>query len=340
MILTVNTIRLNLVHSFRISRSVSTYKENTLVTLYDGDHFGIGEAAPSAYYGENSASVNAALAEVQEWRDMAPFAMEAWDRRLQNAFPTQGSVRAAVDMALHDLVGKKLGVPLYQFFGLDPTRIPLTSFTIGIDDLSKIREKVREASAFPILKIKLGTDRDLDILAAIREETSSTLRVDANGGWSREQALRMVAILPEYGVELIEQPLIPDDTEGLRQLKERSTIPIFVDESVLMASDVARFAGCIDGITIKLMKCGGLREALRLIHVARSHGLRIMLGCMIETSVAITAAAHLAPLVDYVDLDGNLLISNDPYRGVVVQDGRLILTDLPGTGLTPVERPS
>lgn len=338
MNLTANTIRLNLVHPFRISRSVSAYKENILVTLDDGEHVGVGEAAPSAYYGEDAATVHASLARVRDWLDMDVFALDVWDRQLQTAFPTQGSVRAAVEMALHDLIGKKLGLPLYRLFGLDPSRLPVTSFTIGIDDLSKIREKVRAAAGFPVLKIKLGTDRDLDILAAIREETNATLRVDANAGWDREQALRMVALLPAYGVELIEQPLKRDDLEGLRQLKEQSPIPIFVDESVLMASDVAKIAGFVDGINIKLMKCGGLREALRLIHVARAHGLKIMLGCMIETSVAITAAAHLASLVDFTDLDGNLLISNDPYRGVTAHNGRLHLPDLPGIGVTPVSQ--
>ena len=259
MTLTANTIRLNLVHPFRISRSVSAYKENILVTLDDGEHVGVGEAAPSAYYGEDAATVHAALAQVRDWLDMGVFALEVWDRRLQTAFPTQGSVRAAVEMALHDLVGKKLGLPLNRLFGLDPSSLPVTSFTIGIDDLDKIREKVRAAAGFSVLKVKLGTDRDLDILTVIREETDATLRVDANAGWNREQALRMVALLPAYGVELIEQPLKPDDREGLRQLKEQSPIPIFVDESVLMASDVAKVADCVDGINIKLMKCGGLR---------------------------------------------------------------------------------
>jgi L-alanine-DL-glutamate epimerase-like enolase superfamily enzyme len=337
MRLTAETVRLDLIHPFRIARSVSAHKENVLVSLSDGAESGVGEAAPSAYYGEDAASVHAALSRVPALLEDDPFQMEDLDRRLRTTLPADASARAAVDVALHDLIARRLGMPLYRLFGLNPAHTPVTSFTIGIDHPDRVRQKVQEAAGYPVLKVKLGTDRDLDTIRTIREVSDAALRVDANAGWSRERAAELIPRLADFGVELVEQPLPPDDREGLRWLRERSPLPIFVDESVRMAADVPGYAGCVDGINVKLMKCGGLREALRLIHVARAHGLRVMLGCMIETSVAITAAAHLSPLVDYADLDGHLLIANDPYRGVAVHAGRLVLSDRPGLGVTRKE---
>jgi L-Ala-D/L-Glu epimerase len=327
------TIRLDLIHPFRISREVSTRKENVLVSITDGEHTGWGEAAPSAYYGENVTSVHDALTAVSSFLGDNPFALEDIDRLLQTHLSGCASARAAVDIALHDLAAQQLGVPLYQLWGLNPDRTPTTSFTIGIDKPDKIRQKVREAAEYPALKVKLGSAYDLDIMRTIRAESNAKIRVDANAGWSVAQAIDMVQALAQFDVEFVEQPLPPDDLDGLRQVREAATMPIMVDESVLMAADIPRLADCVDGVNIKLMKCGGLREAVRLIHTARAHGLKVMIGCMIETSVAITAAAHLTPLVDYADLDGHLLISNDPYTGVTVQNGRLILPNAPGLGL-------
>lgn len=333
MLLSAKTIRLDLIHPFRISRSVSAYKENVLVSLSDGAFTGMGEAAPSAYYGQDAVSAHAALVRPDVILPTDPFDLEIGDKRLRTALPGQSAACAAIDMALHDLAGRRLGIPLYRWFGLDPTRAPLTSFTIGIDDPETIEKKLREAASFPILKVKLGTERDLEILKTVRTATNATLRVDANAGWSRERAKEMVRLLPDFDVELVEQPLPPDDRDGLRMLRDISPVPIFLDESIQVSSDIPRFAGCMDGVNIKLMKCGGLREALRLIHTARAHGLRVMIGCMIESSVAITAAAHLSPLTDHADLDGHLLIANDPFEGVKVREGRLILPDRPGLGV-------
>lgn len=333
MYLTTHPLDLQLRHAFRISRSTSVRKENVLVVLSDGTAQGIGEAAPSAYYGESRASVLDALGHVPALLGDDPFDLEGLDRRLRQAIPSSPAGRAAVDIALHDLAGKRFGIPLYRLFGLDPSRTPMTSFTIGLDDLDVIRQKVREAAGFPILKVKLGAGNDLQIVRTIREETDAVIRVDANAGWTEDQAISTINALAEFGVEFVEQPLPPGDLDGLRRVRERVSLPIIVDEHVMTAADIPRYAGCADGINIKLMKCGGLREALRMIYVARAHGLRVMLGCMIETSVAITAAAHLAPLVDYADLDGHLLIANDPYHGVSVDRGRLVLPDRPGLGV-------
>lgn len=333
MVLTAAPISLELIHPFRISRSISARKENVLVTLSDEGMSGIGEAAPSPYYGESQTSVLDALRRAPAALSEDIFDLERTDRRLQEAFPDVASARAAVDMALHDLMAKRLGIPLFRLFGLHPGHTPLTSFTIGLDTLDVMRQKVREASDYPILKVKLGVGDDLEIVRAIREETEAVIRVDANAAWTESQALTLIPALADLGVEMVEQPLPPEDRDGLRRLKKASSLPIIVDESVLMAADVPRYADCVDGINIKLMKCGGLREAVRLIHTARAHGLRVMLGCMIETSVAITAAAHLSPLADYADLDGHLLIANDPYVGVTVREGRLILPEGPGLGV-------
>jgi L-alanine-DL-glutamate epimerase-like enolase superfamily enzyme len=249
-------------------------------------------------------------------------------------FASSGSERCRI----LDWVGNRLGVPLYRLWGLDPGKTPVTTFSIGIDTPEVVKQKVAEAKDFPVLKIKVGRDNDAEILAAVREATDKRLRVDANEGWrDKEQALEKIRWLQGLGVELIEQPLpaaMIDETAWLRQ---RVDIPIIADEAIKRASDIPRLAGAYDGINIKLMKAGGIQEAIRMIHVARALGLKIMLGCMIESSVGISAAAHLSPLVDYADLDGNLLISNDPFVGVAVEDGRLILNDHPGLGVQ--ERP-
>jgi len=244
------------------------------------------------------------------------------------------AARAAVDVAFHDLAGKKLGVPLHRMLGLSPKKTPLTSFTIGIDSLDVVRKKTREAAEYPVLKVKLGAGNDIEIVRTIREETDALIRVDANAGWTLDEALRIVPQLAELGVELVEQPLPAGDFHCLRSLRSQVDLPIFADESVITSTDVPRLAGCIDGVNIKLMKTGGIREAVRLIHTARAYGMMVMLGCMIETSVAISAAAQLSPLVDFADLDGNLLISNDPYTGVRVDQGRLVLPEAPGIGIT------
>ena len=323
---------LRLRHTFRIARGASDVRENLLVEVEDGGLAGRGEAAPILRYREDRASAARAVeAMADRLGDPRAFAQAAG----RAAVKGQSAAEAAVDMALHDLAGLRLGAPLYELLGLDPRAAPETSFTIGIDTPDIVVQKVKEASAYPVLKVKMGADGDREVLTAVRDTTRQRIRVDANEGWTPEAALERLDWLAKIGVELVEQPLPADRIEETRALRRRSPIPFYADESVHRAVDIPRLAGAFDGINIKLMKCGGIAEARRMIAVARAHGLKIMLGCMIESSLAITAAAHLSPLVDTADLDGNLLVQNDPFEGVTVSAGRLVLPDRPGLGVLP-----
>lgn len=335
MHLSAETVRLDLIHPFRIAREVSDHRNNVIVRVSDGEFTGIGEAAPSRYYGEDAGSVMGALEAASGLLGGDPFELEETTKRLASRLPRNASGRAAVDIALHDLAARRLGVPLYSWLGLDPAKTPVTSYTIGIDEPETVRRKVREAAGYPVLKIKLGSEKDLEIMRTIRDLTDARVRIDANAGWTADQAVEMVERLSEFDVELVEQPLPPGSPGDWRRVREAAAMPIFADESVLVSADVPAMAGLVDGVNIKLMKCGGIREALRLIHTARAHGMGVMIGCMIETSAAITAAAHLSPLADYADLDGNLLISNDPFTGVTARQGRLVLPEGAGTGVAP-----
>jgi L-alanine-DL-glutamate epimerase-like enolase superfamily enzyme len=250
--------------------------------------------------------------------------------------PGEWAGKAAIDIALMDWVGKKLGIPLYSYFGLDPADTPLTTFSIGIDTPEITKQKTREADDFPILKIKVGLATDEATIEAVRGVTKKPLRVDANEGWkNKEEAVRKINWLESQGVEFVEQPMPAAMLEETRWVRGKVHIPIIADEACLHPADIPKLAASYDGVNIKLMKCGGVHEALRMIEMAKSLGLKTMLGCMIESSIGVTAAAHLSPLVDYADLDGNLLISNDPYRGVQVEKGKLILPTRPGLGLRP-----
>jgi L-alanine-DL-glutamate epimerase-like enolase superfamily enzyme len=249
----------------------------------------------------------------------------------------QQAAKAAIDIALMDWFGQKLGVPLYTYFGLDAGDAPITTFSIGIDNPEMTRQKVREAEAYPVLKIKVGLDTDESTIEAVRGVTKKPLRVDANEGWkNKEEAVRKINWLESQGVEFVEQPLPAAMIEETRWVRSRVHIPIIADESCLHPSDIPKLAGAFDGVNVKLDKAGGLLEAYRMIEIAKSLGMKTMLGCMISSSVSVTAAAHLSPLVDYADLDGNLLIANDPYSGVLVKNGKLILPNRPGLGLKPV----
>ncbi len=323
---------LHLTTPFRISRGVQQTATNLLIHVHHGDHVGFGEAAPRAFFGETIATALAALETYIPLLGEDPFAIVAIAERMSRALPHHGSLRAALDMALYDLAGKALGVPVYRILGLDGQGVPPTSFTIGLDTPAEMARKAAVAQ-YPILKIKLGTPDDLAIIRAIREVSKATLRVDANAGWTVKTGLRMIEALAPYDIEMIEQPIPPGNIAGLRLLRERSPIPIFADEDCVDVADVARLAGAVDGINIKLAKCGGLTEAIRMIHVARALGMRVMLGCMIESSLGITAAAHLAPMVDMLDLDGSLLVDDDPFTGVRISEGRLTLPADPGLGV-------
>jgi L-alanine-DL-glutamate epimerase-like enolase superfamily enzyme len=252
---------------------------------------------------------------------------------LNNLPPGSAAARCAIDLALHDALGKRLGHPIYRLLGLNPARAPETSYTISIDEPEVMAERAKAAN-MPILKIKLGAGDDEAILSAIRQVHSGRIRVDANAGWSRAQAADIIPRLAKFGLEFVEQPLPMGDVEGLRWLRaQKLGVPIFADENILTSRDVAAHAGAVDGVVIKIAKTGGLREALRAIHTARALGMQIMLGSMVETSLAVTAAAHLAPLCDYADLDGPLMIGNDPFDGMRYDKARLVLPERPGLGV-------
>jgi L-alanine-DL-glutamate epimerase-like enolase superfamily enzyme len=321
-------------HPFLIARGGQAAHHTVWVRVGDDDGcVGWGEAAPTSYYGESPETVLAALKLYAPQLPQDPFDLEATERGLDSTLGQNPAARAAVSTALHDLVGKRLGVPLYRLWGLDPKATPISTFTIGLDTPEKMRAKVLEAEPYPVLKVKLGTSRDDEILRTIRGTTDKELRVDANCGWNRKQAIRMLPVLEEFGVTVLEQPLAAHDRDGLAAVTRVARIPVIADESCLVATDIPPLVGAVDGINIKLAKCGSLREALRMIAVARAHGMMVMVGCMIESSIGITAAAHFTPLVDIVDLDGAALLAADPFAGAAIERGRVVLPSGPGLGV-------
>jgi L-alanine-DL-glutamate epimerase-like enolase superfamily enzyme len=329
--------RLKLRHTWTTTMSSSDYRDTLYVAYTDGGVTGHGEGAPIVRYHENAEGARQAVESV---RDLL-LAADPWEfskvmaqvfRRVEG----QWAGKAAIDIALMDWVGQKLGVPLYRYFGLDARDTPVTTFSIGIDNPEMTRQKVREAADFPVLKIKVGLDTDEATIAAVRSATDKPLRVDANEGWKdKEEAVRKINWLAGQGVEFVEQPMPAEMMEEMHWVHSRVHVPLIADEACQRASDVPKMVGAFDGVNVKLDKTGGILEAYRTIQVARSLGLKTMLGCMISSSVSVTAAAHLSPLVDYADLDGNLLIANDPFVGVLVEKGKLILPDRPGLGLRP-----
>jgi L-alanine-DL-glutamate epimerase-like enolase superfamily enzyme len=340
--LVVETLHLRLRHTWTTTMSSSDSRETVLVRYRRDGVEGLGEGAPIVRYGEDAAAARAALEDVRvRVGEADPWMLE---RLLAGAFAgleEQYAARAALDIALHDWRGRRLGMPLHRLFGLDPRDAPVTTFSIGIDTAERTRQKVQEASDFPVLKIKVGLASDESTIRAVREVTDKPLRVDANEGWTdRETAVRKIEWLAARGVELVEQPMPAALLDDVGWVRQRVGVPIFADEACGRATDIPGLAGAYDGVNIKLDKSGGLREALRMIHTARACGLSVMLGCMISSSVSTTAAAHLSPLVDHADLDGHLLIANDPWSGVEVREGRLILPDRPGLGLVTREVPS
>lgn len=328
-------VELTLAMPFRISRGVQTTSPNVIVQVNHDEYTGYGEAAPDEYYGETQETVMACVTLFAGNLGNDPFLIEDVMERLDKIIGLNPSVKAAVDMALYDIMGKMLGVPLYKLLGLNPARAAHTSFTIGLDTPMTMAKKALVARDYPILKVKVGTKHDIDILKAIRDVSAAVIRVDANAGWTPKEAIKNINALAPYNIEFVEQPVAAHDWAGLKLIRDNVPIPVIADESCVTVDDIPRLAGIVDGINIKLMKCGGIRHALKMISVARANHLRVMIGCMIESSLAITAAAHLTPLVDYADLDGHLLISDDPYVGVTVEKGKLILPDGPGLGIKP-----
>jgi L-alanine-DL-glutamate epimerase-like enolase superfamily enzyme len=324
---------LQLIDPFGISRITRTVEERIYIEI-DG---GWGEAAPISYYGEDEFTVQEAF-RVFEKTDLGDLDLIAdVMEKIEKALPGNRAAKAAFDIALHDRFARTLGVPLWKFFGHRPQRSLVTSYTIGIDSIDVMLEKVSRAMNYDVLKIKLGRniDDDLVVIREIRKLVgeSKILRVDANAGWTLSEAKRIIPLLADLGIEYIEQPLAMGALSELRELKKSCPLPIFLDEDIHTSRDIPRVVGAADGINIKLMKAGGLTEARRMIAAARACDLQIMLGCMIESSLGITAAAHLAPAVDHIDLDSHLLISNDPFVGVETRpNGELILPESPGLG--------
>lgn len=335
--LRARSMRLQLRHAWTTVMSTSTFREVCYVEYQRDGVTGRGEGAPIPRYHESAASALAAVEALRPQIEQGdPWKFAALLDATLRAHPGEFAAKAAIDLALTDWVTQRLGVPLYRYLGLDPRALPPTSMSIGIDRPELTQQKVREAADFPILKIKVGLDSDEATLAAVRAISKQRLRVDANEGWKdRDLALRRLKWLATQDVEFVEQPMPAERIDDQRWLRSQSPLPLFADEALLHAESIPQLASLYDGVVIKLDKCGGIWPALRMIHVARAHKLKILLGCMVSSSVTITAAAHLAPLVDYVDLDGNLLIANDPYQGVRVDRGRLILPERPGLGLLP-----
>jgi L-alanine-DL-glutamate epimerase-like enolase superfamily enzyme len=331
-------VTLRTAHPFVIARGGSSEWRVVWVRIFDGDgNVGWGEAAPSRFYGETADTVVAVLERVAPLLESADaWSLETIESEIGASIRFNGAARSAISAALHDLVGKRLGVPVFRLWGLDRARAPQSSFTIAIPESEKdLRARLAEAAQYPVLKVKLGSPRDEEIMRVVREEApDKILRVDANAAWTPKHALRMIDKLVAHRVEFVEQPLPAHDIDGLRFVRERSALPIIADESCIVATDIPRLVGAVDGINIKLAKCGGLREALRMIATARSHGMLVMTGCMIETSLGITAAAHFAPLLDYADLDGAALLANDPFRGATISGGKISIPDAPGLGVT------
>ena len=326
---------LQLTHTF----TVSSYSRKTTPDVqvridYEG-YTGFGEASMPPYLGQTVESVCSFLRKVDLGQFRDPFDLEDILAYVDALSEGDSAAKAAVDIALHDLVGKLMGQPWYRIWGLDPAKAPDTTYTIGIDTPEVVREKTRECDGrFNILKAKVGVPGDKETIRAIREITSVPIAVDANQGWKdREEALDMIHWLAEQGIVMVEQPMPKEQLDDIAWLRERTPLPIFADEAVQRLADIKALEGAYDGINIKLMKCTGMREAWKMVNYARAEGMKVMVGCMTETSCAVSAAAQLSPAVDFADLDGNLLISNDRFDGMKVVDGKITLPDRPGIGI-------
>ncbi len=328
---------LKLRHSFNLAKYSRTTTPDVQVKLeYDGI-IGYGEASMPPYLGESVESVTKFLSQLDLSQFTDPFRIEDIHEYMDKVAPDNRAAKASVDIALHDLLGKIMGQPWYKIWGLNPDKAPDTSFTIGIDTAEVVKKKVDEAEPYNVLKVKMGLDNDKELVNIIREKTDRPICVDANQGWNnKEKALEMCHWLSERNCLFVEQPMPKEMIDETTWLRERSPLPIIADEFLQRLPDVRRAAEAYDGINIKLMKSTGMHEAYKMAVLAKAMGMKVMLGCMTETSCAVSAAAQLAPMVDWADLDGNLLISNDRFDGMKIVNGKVTLTDLPGIGVTPL----
>ena len=332
---TVRTIDLHLEVPFAISRAVRTEKRIVLVELEEDGRISRGEASPDAFFGETSERLEAEVREATVLVPEDPSDLATLRARLDDRFPHGGAAAAAIDILAHDRAAQAAGLTLRAFLGLTRGEAPPTSFTISIAEPAVMADRAAAAAAkgFTVLKVKLGHGDDDAILSGIRERFDGTIRVDPNAAWSADEAPDRIRRIERYRIEFVEQPIRADDIDGLRRVRERSALPIVADEAAVRLNDVERLAGACDGINVKLQKCGGVAEARDMITRAHELGLKVMLGCRAaETSVGIAAAAHLAPAVEWADLDGNLLITDDPFVGVPVERGRFVFSDRPGLG--------
>jgi L-alanine-DL-glutamate epimerase-like enolase superfamily enzyme len=313
---------------FTIARGAWDATRNVFVTLRFAGVVGLGEASPDDRWGETVESVTSQLDKVDLAQLRNPFNLEG----VLDLMPA-GAARAGLDIALHDLAGKIAGLPVCKLLGTKDRPLPPTSVTVPIAAPNEMAARARSLADHPVLKVKVGFDGDVDAVAAIRDVYDGAIRIDANEGWNLEQATARLEQLARFDIQLCEQPVPAGNHDALATVTERSPISVFADEDSCTAADVARLAGVVDGVNLKLRKAGGIREAMRAVAVARAHGMKVMLGCHLETGIAITAAAHLAGLVDYADLDSPLLLAEDPFPGVRYNKGQMVLPDVPGLGV-------
>ena len=338
MHLTFEPYELKLKHVFTVSSfSRSTTPDVQVRIDYDG-YTGYGEASMPPYLGQTVESVCSFLKKVDLEQFPDPFCIDDILNYIDSLSVGDSAAKAAVDIALHDLVGKIIGAPWHRMLGLNPEKTPNTTYTIGIDTDEMVKLKTREvAGQFKILKVKLGTPRDREMIRAIREVIDLPIAVDVNQGWkNKKKALDEIFWLKEQGIVMVEQPMPKEMLDANAWLTERSPLPTFADEAIQRLKDIPAVKGAYTGINIKLMKCTGMREAWKMMNYARAEGMKVMIGCMTETSCAIAAAAQLSPAVDFADLDGNLLIANDIFRGTTVVDGKITLNQLPGIGIEKI----
>jgi L-alanine-DL-glutamate epimerase-like enolase superfamily enzyme len=328
---------LKLKHVFTIASFSRTTTPVMLVKLEWEGYTGYGEASMPPYLGESQQTAAKFLGGLKLAQFTDPFRMEEILEYVDKKEPGNAAAKASVDIALHDLTGKLLGQPWYRIWGYSPEKTPLTTFTIGIDAPDVVREKVKEAAAFKILKIKISDGTERQMIEAVRSVTSVPLCVDANQAWTdRQKALDIIHWFKEQGVVFVEQPMGKMNYDDNAWLTQNSPLPTVADEALQRLPDIQRLCGVYSGINCKLMKCTGMREAHRMLELARSLGMKTMLGCMTETSCGTTAAAQLSPIADWADLDGNLLISNDPFKGIEIREGKVVLPELPGIGISDI----